>query len=51
MQGLDSARAALAGISSTGGGVSLVPTMPNGTPNPYQMETQYGVEDMTWLLG
>jgi hypothetical protein len=24
--------------------------MPNGTPNPYQMETVYGVEDMTWLL-
>jgi phosphoglucomutase len=51
MQGLDSARAALAGISSTGGGASLGPIMPNGTPNPYQMETQYGVEDMTWLLG
>jgi hypothetical protein len=50
MQGLDSARAALAGISRTGGIDSNVPTMPNGTPNPYQMETAYGVEDLTWML-
>ena len=50
MQGLDSARAALAGISRTGGIDSNIPTMPNGTPNPYQMETAYGVEDLTWML-
>jgi hypothetical protein len=25
--------------------------LPNGAVNPYQMEGQHGVEDLTWLLG
>jgi len=52
-QGLESSRAAIAGISSTGygGGYGSMPMMPNGTPNPYQMETQYGVEDLGWMMG
>ena len=50
-QGMDITRRSLDGISRTGGGISDTPTMPNGTPNPYQMETAYGVEDLTWILG
>jgi len=49
-QGLDLARAALGGISSTKGGPGNMPTLPNGMPNPYRIETSYGSEDITWLF-
>ena len=49
-QGLDLARAALGGISSTKGGPDNMPILPNGVPNPYQIETPYGNEDITWLF-
>jgi hypothetical protein len=47
-QGMDSTRAALGGMSKTQ--FISSPTTPTGVINPYKMETQYGVEDMTWLL-
>jgi len=49
-QGMDLTRASLGGISSTrnNGGMSR---LPNGVQNPYQIETQHGVEDLTWMLG
>jgi hypothetical protein len=51
-QGMDLARAAISGISSTKPTLNqMTPTMPNGTMNPYMIETQYGSEDITWLLG
>ena len=52
-QGMDSTRAALGGISSTAGSYrgAGMSKLPNGTANPYQMEAQHGVEDLTWLLG
>jgi hypothetical protein len=49
-QGLDLARAALGGISSTKGGPGNMPTLPNGMKNPYQIDTPYGSEDITWLF-
>jgi hypothetical protein len=50
---MDLTRASLGGISSTGGGYSGagMSRLPNGQSNPYQMEAQHGVEDLTWLLG
>jgi len=51
-QGMDLTRASLGGFSKTGGvynGQSA--HLPNGQANPYQMETQHGVENLTWLLG
>ena len=52
-QGMDLTRASLGGISSTGGGYggAGMSQLPNGAVNPYQMEGQHGVEDLTWLLG
>ena len=52
-QGMDLTRASLGGISSTGGNYSGagMSILPNGVANPYQMEAQHGVEDLTWLLG
>jgi hypothetical protein len=47
-QGIDLSRAALNNISSTT--VTRADSLPNGSPNPYQIETQYGLEDITWLL-
>jgi hypothetical protein len=49
VQGIDMARAALGGISRTGGSNNM-PMMPSGQQNPFQMETQYGVEDLTWMF-
>jgi len=49
-QGLDLARAAISGISSTKGGPGNMPTLPNGMPNPYRIETPHGGEDITWLF-
>lgn len=49
-QGMDLTRAAIGGISSTKGGPGNMPTLPNGTPNPYRIETPYGGEDITWLF-
>jgi hypothetical protein len=49
VQGMDMARAALGGISRTGES-SNIPMMPSGQQNPFQMETQYGVEDLTWMF-
>jgi len=49
-QGLSLARAALGGISSTKGGPDNMPILPNGVSNPYQIETPYGNEDITWLF-
>jgi hypothetical protein len=52
-QGMDLTRASLGGISSTAGNYSGagMSKLPNGAANPYQMEAQHGVEDLTWLLG
>jgi hypothetical protein len=50
-QGMDVTRAALGGMSKTGGEFNNIPTMPSGVPNPYKMETEYGVEDLEWMLG
>lgn len=47
-QGIELSKAALDGISTTK--PTQVITLPNGVPNPYQIETIYGVEDVTWLL-
>jgi hypothetical protein len=52
-QGMDLTRASLGGMSTTKnsyGGAGMT-RLPNGTANPYQMETQHGVEDLTWMLG
>jgi hypothetical protein len=47
-QGMDVTRKALDGISRTG--MNNVPSMPTGIANPYQIETPYGTEDITWIL-
>ena len=47
-QGMDVTRKAIDGISSTREG--YIPTMPNGVASPYQIETPYGMEDITWIL-
>jgi len=47
-QGMDATRAAINGISSTREG--YVPMLPTGVANPYQIETPYGFEDITWIL-
>ena len=47
-QGMDATRAAIDSISSTREGYT--PMMPNGIANPYQIETPYGTEDITWIL-
>jgi hypothetical protein len=49
-QSMDLTRASLGGISSTKGGPGDMPLLPNGTLNPYRIETSYGHEDITWLL-
>jgi hypothetical protein len=49
-QSIDLTRASLSGISSTKEGPGDMPILPNGTPNPYRIETSYGYEDITWLL-
>jgi len=47
-QGMDATRAAINGMSSTREG--YVPMLPTGVANPYQIETPYGFEDITWIL-
>jgi hypothetical protein len=47
-QGMDVTRKAIDGISSTR--LGYTPSMPNGVANPYQIETPYGTEDITWIL-
>ena len=48
-QGMDVTRKAIDGMSSTLSGYNT-PSMPNGMSNPYQIETPYGTEDITWML-
>jgi len=50
-QGLDLARASLGGISNTIHNMGKMPMLSNGQSNPYKIETQHGIEDITWLLG
>jgi hypothetical protein len=47
-QGLDTTRVALDNISSTAD--TRINSLPGGYANPYQMETPYGLEDITWIL-
>lgn len=47
-QGMDATRAAINSMSSTGN--NIISSAPQGIRNPYQIETQYGVENITWLL-
>jgi hypothetical protein len=47
-QGMDITRRAIDGISSTR--LGYTPSMPNGVANPYQIDTPYGTEDITWIL-
>jgi hypothetical protein len=47
-QGMDMTRLALNNIARTG--ISNAPTMPSGMANPYQIDTPYGPEDITWIL-
>ena len=49
LHGIDMARASLGGISRTSG-FSNVPLMPSGLQNPYMMDTQFGPEDISWVL-
>ena len=35
-------------ISSTTQG--YIPSLPSGQPNPYQIDTPYGPEDITWMF-
>ena len=46
-QGIDATRAAINGISNN---TTTITMLPNGTMNPYQIETPYGVEDLRWML-
>ena len=47
-QGMDITRRAIDGISSTR--LGYAPSMPTGVTNPYQIDTPYGTEDITWIL-
>jgi hypothetical protein len=47
-QGMDLTRRAIDGITSTK--QSYTPTLPSGIHNPYQIDTPYGPEDITWIL-
>ena len=49
-QGMDVTRRAIDNISSTGNEYNSIPMMPSGIQNPYQIETPYGTEDITWLI-
>jgi hypothetical protein len=46
-QGMDATRAAINSISNNTTSINMTPT---GIQNPYQMETPYGIEDITWIL-
>ena len=47
-QGMDMTRRSIDLISSTT--QTYRPTTPMGQPNPYQIDTPYGAEDITWIL-
>jgi hypothetical protein len=47
-QGMDMTRRSIDLISSTT--QTYRPTLPSGQPNPYQIDTPYGTEDITWLI-
>jgi len=47
-QGMDMTRRSIDLISSTTQGYR--PTLPSGQPNPYQIDTPYGSEDITWVF-
>jgi hypothetical protein len=47
-QGMDMTRRSIDLISSTT--QAYRPTTPMGQPNPYQIDTPYGTEDITWVL-
>jgi hypothetical protein len=47
-QSMDVTRRAIDGISNTIQGYR--PELPGGVTNPYQIETPYGPEDITWLI-
>jgi len=49
-QGMDITRKSIDNISSTRLGYSNMASMPNGVANPYQIDTPYGTEDITWLI-
>jgi hypothetical protein len=48
-QGMDVTRKAIDGMSSTLNGYNAS-LLPSGMANPYQIETPYGAEDITWIL-
>jgi hypothetical protein len=48
-QGMDLTRAALGGMSSTRE-IESGPVTPSSKLNPYMIETQYGMEDISWVL-
>ena len=47
-QGMDMTRKSIDLISNATQGYR--PTLPSGQPNPYQIDTPYGPEDITWIL-
>ena len=47
-QSMDITRRSIDLISSTT--QDYVPTLPNGQPNPFQIDTPYGPEDITWIF-
>jgi len=47
-QGMDVTRRSIDLISSTSQGYR--PSFPSGVANPYQIDTPYGAEDITWIL-
>ena len=47
-QGMDMTRRSIDLISNATQGYR--PTLPSGQPNPYQIDTPYGTEDITWIL-
>ena len=49
VQGKDMARAAMEGFTKTGY-TSMYPTLPNGFANPYQIQVNGQVEDISWVL-
>jgi hypothetical protein len=47
-QGMDMTRRSIDLISNATQGYR--PSLPSGQPNPYQIDTPYGTEDITWIL-
>jgi len=47
-QGMDMTRRSIDLISNTAQGYR--PTLPSEQPNPYQIDTPGGIEDITWLF-